>query len=136
MPENSVRPLKRSPRDSATAASVPSSVADEAEAIAAPHRNQPRGVEGIDHEDDDRQVQKCQTEHQRGDVERGESILRAGHQPLPSSSRRCSRSYNTSGPTSSTSNTTATAEATGQSLLVKNSSHRVWPIISELEPAS
>jgi hypothetical protein len=34
MPENSVRPLKRSPRDSATAASVPSSVAMVAEAIA------------------------------------------------------------------------------------------------------
>ncbi len=31
MPENSVRPLKRSPRDSATAASVPSSVASVAE---------------------------------------------------------------------------------------------------------
>ncbi len=30
----------------------------------------------------------------------------------------------------------AVAEATGQSLLVKNSSHSVWPIISELEPAS
>ena len=34
MPENSVRPLKRSPRDSATAASVPSSVAIVAETAA------------------------------------------------------------------------------------------------------
>src|SRR5260370_940017 len=34
------------------------------------------------------------------------------------------------------SNMTAAAAATGQSLLVKNSSHSVWPIIIELEPAS
>ena len=34
MPENSVRPLKRSPRDSATAASVPSSVASVADTAA------------------------------------------------------------------------------------------------------
>ena len=54
----------------------------------------------------------------------------------PSSWRRCSRSYSKSGGTSSSSSTTAAAEATGQSLLVKNSSHSVWPIISELEPAS
>ena len=34
MPENSVRPLKRSPRDSAMAASVPSSVASVADTAA------------------------------------------------------------------------------------------------------
>src|SRR5436309_11374265 len=72
----------------------------------------------------------------QGGGERENPVTRGGHQPLPSNCRRCSRSYNTSGPTSSTSNTTATADATGQSLLVKNSSHRLWPIISALEPAS
>src|SRR6218665_551726 len=30
----------------------------------------------------------------------------------------------------------AMAEATGQSLLVKNSSHSVWPIINAFDPAS
>src|ERR1700712_2853276 len=41
-----------------------------------------------------------------------------------------------SGASSRTSSTTAVAEATGQSLLVKNSSHSVWPIIMRSEPAS
>ncbi len=55
--------------------------------------------------------------------------------PLPPSVRRCSRSYSNSGGTSSSSSATAAADATGQSLLVKNSSHSVCPIIIEPEPA-
>ena len=42
-----------------------------------------------------------------------------------SNCRRCRRSYNRSGASKSASSTMATADATGQSLLVKNSSHSV-----------
>src|SRR5271154_4757072 len=73
---------------------------------------------------------------QRGRGEEGDLMKRASHHLPPSSCRRCNRSYNSNGASSSASNSTAAAEATGQSLLVKNSSHRVWPIISESEPAS
>src|SRR6185312_9493714 len=103
---------------------------------AAPHRDQPRGVEGIDDEDHDRQVQKRHPEHERRDVEARHPADPLRHHPPPASVRRCSRSYSSSGGTSSTSNATAAAAATGQSLLVKNSSHNVWPIIIEPEPAS
>src|SRR4029077_158974 len=102
---------------------------------AAPHRHQPRGVEGVDDEDDDRQVQKPQPKRQRGDVEPRYPVDLVRHQPAPPSVRRCSRSYSNSGGTSSNSSATAAAGAPGQSLLVKNSSHSVCPIIIEPEPA-
>src|SRR5262249_42384421 len=100
---------------------------------AAPHRHQPRCVEGIDHEDHDRQIQEPEPERQRGDVEAGQPGL--SHQ-CASSCRRCSGSYRRSGTTRTRSSTMALAEATGQSLFMKNSSHKVWPIISESDPAS
>ena len=37
---------------------------------AAPHRDQPRGVERIDDQDHDRQIEKREAERERGDVER------------------------------------------------------------------
>ena len=95
MPENSVRPRKRPARTSATAASVPSTVAAVADSAAmrrlvqaassmarscqqrdvparrpaAPDRDQPRGVERIDHQDRDRQIEERKAERDRGDVE-------------------------------------------------------------------
>src|SRR4051794_26734183 len=103
---------------------------------AAPNRDQPRVVEGIDHQDQNRQIEKRQPKRQRHDIEGRDFVRRTRHYPGLSSSCRCSRSYNKSGATNSTSSTRATADATGQSLLVKNSSHSVWPIIMEFDPAS
>jgi hypothetical protein len=48
----------------------------------------------------------------------------------------CRFSYTAIGPTSRHSSTTAIAEATGQSLLEKNSVHSVCPIIRLSEPPS
>src|SRR5207302_10773218 len=87
------------------------------------------------HEDDDRQIKKRQPQRQRGDVEPRNPVYLARHQPAPSSVRRCSRSYSSNGGISKSSSAIAAADATGQSLLVKNSSHSVCPIIIELEPA-
>src|SRR6202011_2727720 len=84
---------------------------------AAPHRDQPRGVERIDHEDHDRQVQKCKAQRERDRVEGGQPE-RTCHR-ASSNWRRCIRSYNTKGTTSSSNNTTAAADATRQHLLVK-----------------
>src|SRR5882762_8708644 len=110
MPENSVRPRKPRPRDSAIAASVPSTVAIVADTVATrklihaassmarslknseyQRSDQPRGVERIGHEDHDRQVQERKAERERDDVEWGKPVRRASHHRAPSNWRRCSR---------------------------------------------
>ena len=102
---------------------------------AAPHRHQPRGVEGIDHQDHDRQIQERKPQRQRGDIEAGQARESAHHQSAPPAAAAAAGHRAAGATSSTTSSTIAAAEATGQSLLVKNSSHSVWPIISELEPA-
>ena len=89
-----MRPRKRPSRTSASAASVPSTVATSptssamrergdagrehgavveqrdvpARRPAAPHRDQPRCVERIDHQDHDRHVEEGEAERERGEV--------------------------------------------------------------------
>ena len=96
---------------------------------AAPHRDQPRGVERIDHQDHDRQIQERQPQRQRGGVEGRQPVQRAVIAPAPAGGAAAGRTDQRHH--QQHSSTTAAAEATGQSLLVKNSSHKVWPIISE-----
>src|SRR5690606_439505 len=97
----------------------------------APHRHQLRLVEAVDHQQQDRDVEEREPEHDRGDIEPAEAFHRAAS--------RCFswfRWNKTIGTTSTSSSTTATAEATGQSRLLKNSPHSVLPIISVSEPPS
>src|SRR5690606_17267804 len=99
---------------------------------AAPDRDQLRLVEGVDDEEKDRQIEEGEAEGHRDDVEpRG-----AGVHGRPSrSARRASWFWKmTIGITRMRRRTTATAEAIGQSRLLKNSAHRVLPIISVLDP--
>ena len=162
MPENSVRPLKRlaarqrhrgeraeqrrnrrrdrrypqAHQGRLHHGAVVEEFAVPAQRPAAPHRDQPRGVERIDHEDHDRQIQKRKPERQRDDIERRQSVQPAGHQrrafklaalqPVVQRHRRQQQhqQHHRGG------------RGHRPVRLVKNSSHRVWPIISELEPAS
>src|SRR5690606_14610647 len=97
----------------------------------APHRDQLRLVEAVDHQEQDRDVEKREPERDRGGVE-----------PAEASHRAASRSFSwlrwnsTIGTTSTSRRTTATADETGQSRLAKNSNQSVLPIISVSEPPS
>src|SRR6185312_7806843 len=97
---------------------------------AAPHRNQLGLVEAVDHEQQDWDVEKRKAERDCRGVEPGEA---GSHRPA-SRSFCCWRWNRTIGMTSTSSSTTATAEASGQSRLLKNSLHKVLPIISVCEP--
>src|SRR5208282_4491417 len=87
-----------------------------------PDRDQARGVEGIDHDRDDQPIKEqiAQAQH---DQKEGRQAL--GH-AAPLAKRR--RIFPI-GQISSASIATATDAATGQSWLVKNSSHSTLPII-------
>ena len=95
---------------------------------AAPDRDQPRLVEREDDQRQDRRVEEheaersaCVSRNQDGRV-----LIAAASAP-----RRAWKRWNSMiGTTSSSSMAIATAEATGQSRLVKNSSHSTRPIIS------
>ena len=155
-----MRPRKRPSRASASAAKVPSTVAAAADSNAiasemraassmarssqergipadrpaAPHRHQPRGIERVDHQDHDRQIEEREPERERRDVEEREPA----HLMVLPRSRRAPQVARTarSAPPAEHSSTIAMADATGQSLLAKNSIHKVWPIIIVSEPPS
>src|SRR5690606_24168077 len=97
---------------------------------AAPHGHQPRVVEGIDDQDDHRQVDEQQTEHQD---QVGEA---PAFHSLPSSSLAWFLLNRMIGTKRIASITTASAEATGQSRLLKNSCQSTLPIISVSGPPS
>src|SRR5690606_12760074 len=78
-----------------------------------------------DDERQDRDVQEREPEHERRETEHGNA---PGHVAACALRVRC---RNTSGTTSSSRSAIATALATGQSRLLKNSVHSTWPIISE-----
>ena len=144
MPVNSVRPKKRPRRTSATAAIVPSTVAIVAERKAdaerhpggveerlvvqqrgvpfgreaAPHRDQPRFVEGIDDEEQDRQIEEGEAEHDRGEVEGAEALHRSR-----SRARACVFWKKTIGTTRTRSRMTATVRG-----------HRPVAVVEELVP--
>src|ERR1700732_4718954 len=99
---------------------------------AAPHRDQPRGVERVDHQDGDRQIKKGEAEHDRGNIECGDFA----HGQPRSTARMVWCWKMTIGVTSRPTSATATAAAPGQSLLPKNSVQMVCPIIGACEPPS
>ena len=102
---------------------------------AAPHRDQPRSVEGVDHEDDDRQYRNAKPSASETMLNRDSVFIARGFIAPVQLAALQPIIQQPAAPPAAAASTTAAAEATGQSLLVKNSSHSVWPIISELEPA-
>src|SRR5690606_3048249 len=95
---------------------------------AAPDGDEPARVEGIDDERQDRRVEEHEADH--GD-DGGEAD--PAHQ-RPASSRSPRVRMNMIGTTTATSMAMATAAATGQSRLAKNSFQRTRPIISVSGP--
>src|SRR5262245_4207653 len=95
-----------------------------------PHCDQPRLVERVDDHQSDRHVKKGVAERKGGEGEAGPT------DHLRSRLLACWRWNSTIGPTSRISKQIATAEASGQSPLVKNSSHSTLPIIRLRVPPS
>src|SRR5262249_40899369 len=102
-----------------------------AEREASPHGHEPQIVERVDDHQADRQIEEGVAEHEDRE---GKARL-AVHDPR-SRLLACCRWDSAIGPTSRISRTIATADASGQSELVKNSSHSTLPIISVLVPPS
>src|SRR5688572_3763744 len=96
---------------------------------AAPQRHQPGGIERVDHDRHDRQIQQREAE----DRDAREQERFALHRPA-SCARLCTFWNHTIGAMRSSNITTDTADATGQSRLMKNSSHSTRPIISVSAP--
>src|SRR5690606_27966561 len=100
-----------------------------------PYRRQPRAVEREQHQQQNRQVQERKAERQRTPPQPAVTAHRA-HACRPSSRRCWERLNRKIGSSSNSSITTATAEATGQLRLLKNSPHSTRPIISVSGPPS
>ena len=100
---------------------------------AAPDRHEPRLVERVDDQRQDRDVQEREAEHQRRDPEPGATPAFIGA-PLRLGAP-AQRWKIMIGITSSSSSAIATALATGQSRLLKNSVHSTLPIISDARAA-
>src|SRR5690606_28478702 len=93
-----------------------------------PYGHQPAFVERKDHQRDDGQVEEGKAEH-------GEDRnQRAASNRSFSTTASCARLSSTIGTSRMASMTMATAEATGQSRLAKNSSHSTRPIINVSAP--
>src|SRR5690606_38789601 len=93
-----------------------------------PHGHQPAFVERKDHQRDDGQVKERKAEHGEDGNEGA-----ASHVSF-STTASCARLSSTIGTSRMASMTMATADATGQSRLAKNSSHSTRPIISVSAP--
>src|SRR5205814_2537023 len=91
-----------------------------------PHRHESRGIEGIDDQRDDGPVEKEVAEHEHGPGE--------DRAPAHGGSSAMVRRIRAVGSAKSASMAMATAEAAGQSRLLKNSSQSTLPIISVSGP--